>query len=238
MKKISLFILSLGAIMVIFSSCEKVNGDGPVVTETRNNVNFDGIDLRISGEVYFKQDANYKVEISAQRNILDVMETYVADHKLVIKFKNDVRVRSHDPVTVIVSGPSASSFRISGSGNISVTGVLAPASMELDVSGSGNIIIPQLNTGWIDADISGSGNIIVSGGTATDEKLKISGSGSIDMANVVATKATTTTSGSGDSKVNVSQSLDVKISGSGSVYYKNNPIINTNISGSGKVIHI
>jgi hypothetical protein len=237
MKKISLFILGLSAV-VVFNSCEKVNGDGPVVTEARNIVNFDGIDLRISANVYFKQDPNFKVEISAQRNILQVMETYVSGNKLVIKFKNDVRVKSYDQVVVIVSAPSASSLRISGSGSISVTGVLAPTSMELDISGSGDITIPQLNTGWLDADISGSGNIIINGGTATDEKLKISGSGNIDLANVVAPKANTTTSGSGDTKVNVSQNLDVKISGSGSVYYKNNPIINTNISGSGKVIHI
>src|SRR5215212_10643303 len=112
MKKISLVMLA--AIFVVFNSCEKVNGDGPVVTEARNIVNFSGIDLRISADVYFKQDPNYKVEISAQRNILQVMETYVSGNRLVIKFKNDVRVRTHDPVMVIISAPTVNSLRISG----------------------------------------------------------------------------------------------------------------------------
>src|SRR5215213_1386086 len=111
MKKISLIVLS--AALVLFSSCEKVTGDGPVVTETRNIVNFSGIDLRIAADIYFKQDTTYKVEISAQRNILQVMETYVSGGRLVIKFKNDVRVRVHDPIMVLVSAPSANSLRIS-----------------------------------------------------------------------------------------------------------------------------
>jgi hypothetical protein len=236
MKKINFIILAFA--IVVMSSCEKVTGDGPVVNETRNIVNFAGVDLRVSADVYFKQDPNFKVEISAQRNILEVMETYVSNNKLVIKYKNDVRVRSHDPIIVMVSAPSADHFRISGSGNINVNGLLSPANMELDISGSGNILIPQLVTGSVDADISGSGNITVNNGSATDENLRISGSGTIDLLNLPANKASVNTSGSGDTKVNLSQNLDIKISGSGSVYYKGSPIINSSVSGSGKVIHI
>ncbi|MGZ5191000.1 MAG: head GIN domain-containing protein [Flavisolibacter sp.] len=235
MKKFSLVMFGM---MVILSSCEKISGDGPVVNESRNIINFDGVDLRVAADVYFKQDANFKVEISAQRNILEVMETYVSNNKLVIKFKNDVRVRTHDPIIVQISAPSSSSFRLSGSGNINVTGVFSPSAMELDISGSGNITIPQLTTGYLDASISGSGNITVNNGTATEEKLEISGSGTIDLLNVVSDRADIKTSGSGDTKVNATKFLNVKISGSGSVYYRNNPIINSSISGSGKVIHI
>jgi hypothetical protein len=225
-------------LMFMISSCEKVSGDGPVVNETRNISNFDGLDLRVAADVYFKQDANFKVEISAQRNILEVMETYVSNNKLVIKFRNDVRVRTHDPIIVQISAPSSSSFRLSGSGSISVTGALSPSSMELDISGSGNITIPQLTTGYLDARISGSGNININNGSATQQKLRISGSGSMDLVNILSEKADIETSGSGDIKVNATKFLDVKISGSGSVYYRNNPIINFSISGSGKVIHI
>src|SRR3982750_3169112 len=90
MKKTSGIILSLIVIVIVFSSCEKVTGDGPVVTETRNIVNYSGVDLRVSANVYFREDPNFKVEISAQRNILEEMETYVSDNTFVIKFKNIV----------------------------------------------------------------------------------------------------------------------------------------------------
>jgi hypothetical protein len=235
MKKINL-VLALTA-MIFLSSCEKITGEGPVVTETRNISNFEGIDLRVSADVYFQQSATYKVEVSAQQNILDVLETYVTGNKLVVKYKNNIRVKSHEPVMVLVSAPSSNLFRVSGSGNISATGILNPVNLDLDISGSGNINLVEVNTGTIDASISGSGDIKINAGTANHEKLKISGSGNFDLGNVLVQTANTHTSGSGDIRLHASQNLDVKISGSGSVYYKGNPIINSSISGSGKLVH-
>ena len=234
MKKLQLLLLVIGLVL-IFSSCKKVVGDGPVRTETRTTGDFSGIDLRVSGSVYYKPDAAYKVEVSAQQNILDVIETYVSNGKLVIKFKNDVRVRSHENIVVNISGPQMNSLRVSGSGNLTTAGIINTNNMDMDISGSGNIDVQNLSASFLDANIRGSGNISVGSGTITEEKLKISGSGDMDLRNVVSTKATTTTSGSGDMWVNVSQSLNVTISGSGSVRYIGNPLINTSISGSGKV---
>ena len=234
MKKLSLVLIAMA---MLFSSCEKVNGDGPVVTQTRNITNFAGVDLRVSADVYFEQSPTYKVEVSAQQNILDVMETYVSDNKLVVKFENDVRVKSHDPIIVRVWAPSADHFKISGSGSISATGTLNPSNMEFDISGSGNINVVELNTATIDVDISGSGDVKVNSGTSTHEKIRISGSGDVDLGNVAASSADTHTSGSGDIRLHAAQNLTVRISGSGSVYYKGTPVINSTISGSGRLIH-
>ena len=237
MKHLHLLLISAAAIMMTSCYKDRITGEGPLVTETRAHSNFSGIDLRISGDVYFNQDTVYKVEVEAQENILDVMETYVSNNKLVIKFKNDVRVKDHEPVRIMISGPSVKELKISGSGNITTTGAINPSGMEMDIDGSGNIHMTELNTGFLDADISGSGNITVDAGTATEEKLRISGSGNINLGDIAASKATATTSGSGDMRVNAAQTLNVTISGSGNVYYKGNPVINTSISGSGKVLH-
>jgi len=236
MKHLSLLLVAAAMIM---TSCykDRITGEGPVVTETRTHNNYSGIDLRIAGDVYFKQDTVYKVVVEAQQNILDVLETSVSDNKLVIKFDNDVRVKDYEPVKITVSGPSVKELKISGSGNITTTGPINPTSMEMDIDGSGNIHMTELSTGLLDADISGSGNISVDAGTASEEKLRISGSGNISLGDVTAVKATSNTSGSGDIRVNAGQQLNVTISGSGNVYYKGNPVINTSISGSGKVLH-
>ena len=58
MKKLSLVMVALA---MIFTSCEKVTGEGPIVTQTRNVQDFTGVDLRSSANVYFKQDPNFKV---------------------------------------------------------------------------------------------------------------------------------------------------------------------------------
>ena len=236
MKKLSIAVLS--ALALLMTSCEKINGEGPVVTETRDVSGFSGIDFRIGGDVYFKNDSVYKVEVSAQQNILDKLETYVSEGNLVIKPSNGIHIRSYKDVTVMVSGPEMNRLRVSGSGNITTTNAFTTGSMDIDVSGSGKITVVGMTADYADLKISGSGNINIESGAITEEKLKISGSGSIDLSNVTAVKATTTTSGSGDIWLQVSQSLNATISGSGSVYYKGNPIIDTKISGSGKVTHM
>ncbi|MCU7548968.1 DUF2807 domain-containing protein [Chitinophagaceae bacterium LB-8] len=234
MNKVTILLFLVIAIS-IFSSCKKVIGKGPVVTETRNISNFSGIDLRVSGRVNYIQSPDYKVEVSAQQIILGYLETYVSNNKLVIRFDNDVRVRSHEDVLVNISAPDLSSLRVSGSGDIMANGNLTPESMDVEISGSGNITITNLETGYLGSDISGSGDIKILHGTATEEKLKISGSGGMDFSNVLSKYVTTNTSGSGDMRVYATDKLNVTISGSGSVYYKGQPLISTQISGSGKV---
>lgn len=231
-------IVGILAAIVVLSSCKKVIGDGPVITETRNISNFTAIDLRMSADVTYTQGNSYKVEVSAQQNILNILQTMVSNNKLVIKFRNDTRVGSYDPVKITVTAPAISSLTISGSGNITGAGSLTPSSMDMNISGSGNITLTELHTGFVDATISGSGNIKILTGVGTEGKLNISGSGDIDLSDFALQKATTKISGSGNIKVNASQSLDVNISGSGSVYYKGTPVINTSISGSGKLIHL
>jgi len=229
--------LLLAAALFIFSSCRKVVGEGPLVTETRPVSNFTGISSEMSGKVYVTIGPAYKVEITAQRNILDVMNTNVANGILHIDFKDNVRVRAHEDITVKISAPSADYFRLSGSGNMDVTGEVVANNLNLRLSGSGNIGVQQaVVADKIDAELSGSGNITVVNGSAINDDLDISGSGNIQLAGVAAQKTVTHISGSGDVKVVVSQSLDAHISGSGSVYYHGNPIISTQISGSGRVI--
>jgi hypothetical protein len=234
MKKLP--VLFVIAAVMIFTSCEKVVGDGALVTETRTTASFNGIESEVSGNVIYVQGPDYKVELTAQQNILNVMETPIANNKLVVRFKNSVRVKSHEQITIKVTAPSISSISSSGSGNVTVTSPLTGGDLLFRLSGSGNVVLPTVTCNYLEATISGSGNISIAGGTTTSEHLKISGSGNIDAQNVQAKSVTTTTSGSGGMDVRASDLLDVTISGSGSVYYWGTPKVTTNISGSGKVI--
>jgi hypothetical protein len=234
-RSIAVTLLAVG--VIIFPSCRKVIGEGPVVTQTRTVSNFTGVSSEMSGKVYVTIGPAYKVEVTAQQNILDVLNTNVANGVLHIDFKDNVRVKAHEDITVSISMPGADYFRLSGSGNMDVNGDLVAANLNLRLSGSGNIGVQNaVVADKIDAEVSGSGNISVAGGSAINEDLDISGSGNLQLAGVAAQKAVTHISGSGDVKVVVSQSLDAHISGSGSVYYHGNPIISTHISGSGRVI--
>ena len=237
MKKLVVVILLLVAGLFIFPSCEKVVGEGPLVTQTRTVGNFTGVSSEMSGKVNFTIAPDYKVEITAQQNILDVLNTNVVNGVLHIDLKNNVRVREHEDLLINITAPYADYFRLSGSGNMNVQGDITANSLKVTLSGSGDITVQNaVIADKIDTDISGSGNISIAGGSAVNEDVDISGSGKVEMAGVDAQNAVTHTSGSGDVKLALSTNLDAHISGSGSVYYHGNPIISTHISGSGRVI--
>jgi len=241
MKKLTNAGIVAIALLFVFSSCRKdlVVGAGPVVTQTRSINNFTGVSDRVPGRVNFKIGPAYKVEISAQQNILDVLNTYVANGVLIIDFSDHVRVRENANITINITAPSADHLSVSGTGDMYVEGDLVTGNLNLNSSGTGKIVIQKAAVnGTIAIDISGIGNISIGDGFAVNEDLRISGVGDIDLSNILAQNATTHTSGSGNMKVNLSQSLDVHISGSGTVYYRGTPVITTHISGSGNVQHL
>lgn len=229
---------SFAFIMLFFASCEKITGEGPTRTEMRDRRGFSEVDMRVGGTIYIKKDSEYKLEVTAQQNILENLETNIVGNKLVLKFKDGVRVKSHEDIVIRISSPEVDGVRLSGSGNVYVTGALDQTNFWTEVSGSGNLNIESLAVTNLDARISGSGNIKVESGSVLEETLKIAGSGSMELTNVKGKSAFTTTTGSGSIRLQVSDRLNVSIAGSGSVYYLGNPIITTKISGSGSVVHL
>lgn len=235
MKKLSSILLGLAVLAITSCERERLNGDGPIITETRDKSNFTEVQSSISGTVYVKQHATYKVEVSGQQNILNILQTDVINNKLVIKYKPSIIIRKHENVTVNIFMPDVSALNLGGSGNIRGLNIFNTKSLKLDIGGSGNIDLPGVTAKNITAEISGSGNINVVNGTTDYLRLKIEGSGSLDLLNVAATEAITETNGSGQTKLTATQKLHATINGSGSVYYKGNPVVNTVISGSGSV---
>src|SRR6187397_1617815 len=235
MKKL-FFMLAAAAALLTTSSCKKVVGEGDLQTETRNITDFSGVSSSIGGKIYYKIDPVYKVEITAQRNILDVIQATKSNGHLLLKVKDGVRIKSNEEITVNISAPTADYLHLSGTGDLAVIGNINAVNLDMAISGTGSITVQSVSvTDKINANISGTGDITVQSGVAKNEDLRISGSGKLFIDGVAAEKATTTISGSGDMQVNLSQALDATISGSGSVYYRGHPLISPSISGSGKV---
>jgi len=237
MKELTTMML-LSATMLSFISCKKeVVGEGPVVTQERPVTNFTAIDLRMAGDVYYKQDANRKLEIIAQQNILDMLETYVSDNKLVIKFNGGSDYHSSDQVRINISGPDVNRFGLTTSGSIHCINNLELAGLSLNITGSGSISLMQVATHNIEAINNGSGNITAIGGSADTENLKTSGSGKIDLVNISAKNITAKIAGSGSIKVKAADHLDATVEGSGSIYFTGYPAVSSHIYGTGHLIH-
>lgn len=235
MKKNIIMMTAAILIGLAFTSCIKVKGEGPTVTEQRAADNFRTIRCAISGEVYVRQDSFYRVEVRGQKNILDILNTSVSGGELKIDFDHNKIIGRHDKVEIYISCPNIEGLSVSGSGNITVMNKIVASELDLNISGSGNISLTEVNTNRLNTKISGSGDIDVLNGWATTTSSTISGSGGITMSGITSDYADIKISGSGDSRVNVKELLDINISGSGDVYYLGNPRINQRISGSGKV---
>jgi hypothetical protein len=232
-------LLALCSFVIVFSSCEKIIGKGPVVIDNRSTTSFNSLVIGVPADTYFRQDSVLKVEIHAQQNILDEIESVVINNELRIRFRDiNTNVRSHDGITIYVSAPDIRNMELEGSGNLQVTGPFTPANIGLSIEGSGNIKVQDISTTIISTNISGSGDISINNGMANEATLTIEGSGHTDVSNVQVKDANARISGSGTIKVFATQNLKARISGSGTIFYKGTPVINSQTSGSGTVVHL
>jgi len=209
------------AVVSMLTSCSKdvVEGNGSQVTSERTVSDFSGIDVAGANNVFVSYAPQVTVTLKGYSNLISHYKTEVKDGKLYLHYDNDVNVRN-DNMQVYVTMPSFNALGLSGSCSINATGEFeSTPALSVATSGNGNINIEKLNTDTYKVASSGSSEITTLGVEAKTAKIEISGSSAVTLS--------------------VQNKLDVHISGSGKVSYKGDPSeINTDISGSGKVIKL
>lgn len=241
MKSTKIFLYTSLAVLIL-SSCYKkggpwgIRGKGETITEVRDVKGFSKIDLPVDANVYFVEDSVYSVKVTAQENIVKIVQTKVKGSELEIDFLRNVW--DHEEIKIEIHAPKLTGLSLSGSGEVKVENTLHSPLLDIDVSGSGDVSIAGLEASKLFLKVSGSSDISIDSGNINNEDIAISGSGNVDALGLKTVYSNVKISGSGDVKVNVSDYLDVHISGSGDVSYKGNPDIDTEISGSGKLINL
>lgn len=238
MKRKSPLLLVLLFGLIAFTSCEKIKGEGPVVTETRSTSEFERVNFGLAGTMIVEKGENFKVEISAQRNILEVIRASVSSRELKLDIERGKRIKRHEDITVRITMPEASGFTVSGSGNIRIPDSFTGTRMRLHIAGSGNIEAEELDFNRIEGEIDGSGNIRVRYGSANDGRFTINGSGSVEMPGVEIREGDVTINGSGSVRLWTREKLKARINGSGTVYYKGQPTVDSHVAGSGRVVRV
>ena len=240
MKTRHLFLPIVMAFMIILcTSCifdmKIITGKGNIITETRNATNFTSVDLQTGANIEIVKGSNFKVSVSDYENIVKYLSLAVENNCLIIKKEpNSVSLWNSKAKVVITMPDPFYSINLSGSGNIYVNSSFNDLN-NLMVSGSGNIAIlsnSQLNK--LEARIAGNGNINAIG-SVQDLTTNISGSGSVMFTELKARNATCSISGSGNTNVFIEDKLEASISGSGNIVYSGTPVVNSNLTGSGRV---
>lgn len=210
--------------------CER--GRGGTVVERLDLDAFHSIVLANDADVFLRQGPIQEVEVEAQSNIIDLLETRVRNGEWVIGYEDCVR--DHDRVRIYITLPDIRELTLSGSGDIYGENIFYLGDVSVRITGSGDVDL-EMEADDLDLLISGSGDLALSG-LCDGQRTTISGSGDLQAFNLDSRTANIRISGSGDAEVFVTQFLDVLITGSGNVYYKGDPDIDVTITGSGRLI--
>lgn len=211
MKNLKLVLVLL---TIVMTSCDADSylGSGDMISQNRNLSEFSKIKSSGIFEVNIQQGEVQNIEILADDNIINKITTEVYNGQLNIGLKKGT-YRSID-VTINITVKNLTKITNEGAGDITAIDFFEIEEMMIQNSGSANIYV-EGSTEHLDLENIGSGTIFA------EEMLSIESTISIE--------------GSGNCRVTCQDYLKGKIKGSGSIFYLGNPIIDSDIEGSGKI---
>ena len=214
-----------GLIPLFFVSCAIfINvGNGDLVSIEKNVSPFEKVNVSSSAEVRFYASPEYKIIITTDSNLIDMVETNVRNNTLNIgtRYGN----YSFSKFFVDIYCPAITGVSMSGSGKFTTDETITVSAFESEMSGSGKI------EGTIDCETF-SGKI---SGNSDDSNISISGSGNFNGFDFIMKDAVVSITGSGKADVHVTDHLKAIISGSGSINYRGDPGLDSHVTGSGKI---
>lgn len=258
MSPIGVFLLAL---LFFLAACGleppgAIVGSGRVVTRDYALRDFDAIRLATSGRLEITQGETFGIQITADDNILPVLQPQVERGMLVLRTDSSVTMLQSETLVYHVTLPHLRELYLSSSGDIAlerlkgerllvinsssgdiVLGEVQLEELDAALHGSGDLNIAILQAHSITTAINGSGEARLAGNTGTLHAT-ISGSGDLHATDLAVGAARMTVNGSGDARIWVLDELEARISGGGNVEYYGAPALHANnrINGSGELL--
>ena len=237
------FCLMLVVMFAGLTSCEEkpdcFKGTGPLTTEERSSETIWYMELLCNADVIIHPDTVNRIRVTAGANLINKIETEITDGILRIRNNNHCNwVRSFNPtIKVEVWTNDLIKIRTDDSnGDVTFTDTLHVHDFRFDSYnslGTYNLLLNAyqatlvLNNG--PADFYGYGKVTVA-------YYYSAGYGKLDFRNIESEKVFMNNRGTNDIFVYAKQLLEAKIEYIGNIYYKGNPIIKQEITGSGQML--
>jgi hypothetical protein len=206
--------LCIGVLSVALATgCSTATGSGNIKTETRTINGVSSVSLLGDGMLDIEQTGTDSLTITADDNLLPLLNSEVRDGELRLGVKNLANIRSTKQIQY----------------KLTVKGLTA-----LSLTGDAEADVKKLATDRFKVNITGDGNIRVDG-TADDQSISIFGDGKYDGTGLTSKTANVSITGDGRLDIAVSDKLDVKILGDGKINYAGDPVITKSIIGDGKI---
>jgi hypothetical protein len=218
MKRFNLLSFSL-VLVFLFLSCDEDPPNpciepGDIVSKNRTVSDFHSIRLIGIGNILLTQGPEQSLRIETHEEIFAHLTTTVMDQTLSIDLNRCVG-GPVDRLDIYITIPDIKQLSIEGVGSI-----IAQNDLTLDI---------------VSIQIEGVGNIVLKG-TANVLDIQSTGVGAVEAFDLTTNVCDVLIQGTGSVEVTVVDQLNATIEGAGNVYYRGNPNITSEISGTGSVI--
>lgn len=203
-------------------SNKKVNGNGNMVSETRNTGPYDQVSLEGNMDVELIAGKEGRLTVEAESNLMEHILTEVSGGKLKISVEKGINLNpSRNGIRIIVPFESLDYLAVTGSGDMHTSDKITADHFALRLTGSGDMNI-HLESKSVTAKITGSGDIALRG-MSNDFECAVTGSGDFEAYDFKVRSADASVMGSGDIHLQVTGDLKARVAGSGDIRYRGNP---------------
>jgi hypothetical protein len=225
--------LAAPALLVAGASLAGVRGSGNLRTEARDVPAFDAVWVSAGIHAAVSVGPRKPIQIEADDNILELIETTVRDGVLQIGFKRNANISSSHDVHVSIQAPDL--HGVGASAGSEIRGQLARGDeVELDASGGGQVHVRGVEAGEL--RISGSGGAVIEvQGRADRASIEMSGGTQVKGADLAVKDVRVDGSGGSEAEVRASGQIRGHLSGGSELHVKGNASSRVATSGGSSV---
>ena len=229
--QIKRIFLGLVIAFTLNSCINTIDGNGEVVSENRKVTSFNKIDISGGYEVLLNQGNSENLEIEADENLMELIETEVKNNTLYISSTKPIG--DSESLKLYITTVNLEDIDVSGAIDLKNKGTFKSENLEIEVSGAADIDL-DIEVENLTMDMSGASETTLSG-SASNFDIELSGAGELQAKKLKTRNTSIDISGAGSAEVFAKKTLKVSVSGAGSVKYKGNPKVEEDISGAGSV---
>ena len=189
----------------------RIKGSGKRELQKRQVAPFTSISTEGAFTIEVTCQKNQSLEVEGDDNVLEYVTTEVSSN--ILRLKNTKNYSTSEPVKFRISVPNLEGLSVNGAGHVDIKG---------------------MNNDKFEIDTNGAATIVVAGTTKLID-VGANGAGKIDAENLHAARGVVESKGVVRVDLDVTNQLDVTVSGPSTVTYKGDPVVNKTIHGPGKV---
>ena len=248
MAAVALPLLMTGCIRIVTGS-EAIAGTPNLVTKEFDFADFTDVEVGYAFEVDVTRSDTYGVTITLNENLFDYLDVTLSGTTLRIRMKSGYTY-TRTTRRASIALPDLRSLELSGASRGDVSGFSSEDDMDFSVSGASSLTLVDLKADDVTFEVSGAsrtnggiemadGRFEVSGastveleGRASDVRLEVSGASTARLERFPMGNADVRVSGASNATVEVSDRLDIDVSGASRLIYNGGAELGgVNVSG-------